>query len=112
MRHLSLNFKPKLKNSTNGRAKILTVTIVALIAFLAGVQIVLSSQIAVTGEKIKNLETRKKELSLEMNRLQTQTNEMSSLGFIEEKAREEMGMVSGVERVEYIVGTEYLAILE
>lgn len=106
------NFKPKFENTSNGRAKILIVTIIALIALLAGVQITLSSQIAVSGDKIKNLETRKNELSLEINRLQVETNKISSLAYIEERARKELEMINGVDKVEYISLEEYLASLK
>ena len=104
--------KIKERNSSPGRAKILIVTIVALIALLAEVQIVLASQIATTGEKIKNLENRKDVLSLEINRLQVEVNKVSSLSYIEKKARGEFGMTDGVNRVEYISTVEHLASLQ
>ena len=107
-----LQLKPKLQTQPTGRAKILILTVVALIALLAEVQIVLASQIATTGEKIKNLENRKDMVSLEINRLQVEVNKVSSLSYIEKKAREELGMVNGVERVEYLVTSERLASLK
>lgn len=70
----------------------------------------LSSQIAVSGEKIKNLENRRQELSLGINRLQVEVNKISSLSYIEKEARR-MGMVDGVGRMEYISIEEYLASL-
>ena len=106
------NFKTNKNISSPGRAKILIVTIVALIALLAEVQIVLASQIATTGEKIKNLENRKDMVSLEINRLQVEVNKVSSLSYIEKKAREGLGMVDGVNRVEYLVTSEHLASLQ
>ncbi len=108
----NLNFKMKKDIPSSGRAKILIVTIVALIALLAEVQIVLASQIATTGEKIKNLENRKDVLSLEINRSQVEVNKVSSLSYIEKKARSELGMTDGVNRVEYISTIEHLASLQ
>ncbi len=107
-----LQLKPKLQIQPTGRAKILILTVVALIALLAEVQIVLASQIATTGEKIKNLENRKDVLSLEINRLQVEVNKVSSLSYIEKKAREGLGMVDGVNRVEYLITSEHLASLQ
>lgn len=98
--------------ASSGRAKILLLTLLGLVVFLGTTQIVFSSQVATTGEKIKTLEIEKAELILNTNRLQNEINQISSLSYIEKRARGNLEMIDGTEYVEYIAESEYLASLK
>lgn len=93
----------------SGRVKLLLLTLLGLVTFLGTTQIVFSSQVAVTGERIKALEKEKTDFILNNNRMRNEINQISSLSHIDKRAHKDLGMIDGVLRVEYLSQTEPLA---
>lgn len=94
----------RLQQQTNstGTAKIVVLVIVGLLILLSTAQIFLAARVATTGEEIRQLESQRDELALRTNRLQAQINLISSLTYLEAKAREELGMIDATGRVTYL----------
>ncbi len=99
------------RDSSLGAVKIFAVVAIALLVSLSVVQIFLSARVAVTGTKIRQLEEEKQELTLKTQRLQTEIDRVSSLTYLEGKARSDLGMVDIADQVQYlsVPGDRYLA---
>lgn len=100
-------------HNSKGTAKVIVVIIIAILITLSTAQIFLAAQVATTGREIRRLEQKRSELALRTSRLQTQINQVGSLGYVEQLAREELGMIDATGKIVYleIPPMDYLASL-
>lgn len=105
--NLRINPKKEIAPEKLDRSKRLVILMAIIFLGLVLVQIYLSGKLAVRGDYLRDLETKKKELILENANLQEQINQISSLSYIEEKAQEELKMTSGIDRAWYLSTTAY-----
>lgn len=94
--------KNKKQNNTPGKARIIVIALIALLILLSTAQIFLAARVATTGEEIHRLEQEKDALVLRTQRLEARINQVSTLSYIENKAREDLGMVSAVGKITYL----------
>ena len=90
------------QNNSEGGAKIIVLVIVAILILLSAAQIFLAARVATTGEEITRLQTQRDELVLKNKRLGAEINGISTLSYIEQKAREDLGMIDATGNVAYL----------
>lgn len=79
-----------------------------LCVVLGGMQVFLSSKIATTGAQIRQLEEQKEEIEAQIGLAQERIARASSLPYIEKRAKDDLSMEYGVEKVHFL-SPQYLA---
>lgn len=90
------------QNKSEGKVKIMVIAIVAALILLSAAQIFWAARVATTGEEIRRLEQQQAKLTLRTQRLGAQINEVSTLFYIEKRARDDLGMIGAIGNVAYL----------